>query len=212
MQAEAKKILFISTVAARGYAAVARIVGDGAEIEQESSWESAIEQSQHLFSALKKLAPTAPDVVIVHTGPGSFTGIRIGVSCANALGYAWKKPVIGVSTFEYAATESKDGILLVPGIKELFYSAQVVQGRIQNMFNGTREQIAAHYAVKNPHEMREIREISFFKMINFCVLSKKDQFTQEFNLNTHVVQPLYGAKAHITVKPQGGEKPPKTAS
>lgn len=31
----------------------------------------------------------------VHTGPGSFTGIRVGVSVANALGWSLKIPVNG---------------------------------------------------------------------------------------------------------------------
>ena len=31
----------------------------------------------------------------VHTGPGSFTGLRVGVAVANALSYALKLPVNG---------------------------------------------------------------------------------------------------------------------
>lgn len=31
--------------------------------------------------------------VEVNCGPGSFTGLRVGVSCANALGFALKVPV-----------------------------------------------------------------------------------------------------------------------
>ena len=33
--------------------------------------------------------------VEVETGPGSFTGLRVGVSCANALGFALGIPVNG---------------------------------------------------------------------------------------------------------------------
>lgn len=32
----------------------------------------------------------------VHTGPGSFTGLRVGVAVANALGYALNIPVNGL--------------------------------------------------------------------------------------------------------------------
>ncbi len=33
--------------------------------------------------------------IIVFRGPGSFTGLRIGISVANALGYALNIPVVG---------------------------------------------------------------------------------------------------------------------
>lgn len=40
------------------------------------------------------------EYLVVLTGPGSYTGLRIGVTLANALGYAWQIPVRGVSRFE----------------------------------------------------------------------------------------------------------------
>lgn len=42
--------------------------------------------------------------VIVTTGPGSFTGLRVGISAARGFGVATKVPVVGVSTLSaYAA-------------------------------------------------------------------------------------------------------------
>lgn len=40
------------------------------------------------------------DLIGVTAGPGAFTGIRIGLATARALGLALDKPVIGVSTFD----------------------------------------------------------------------------------------------------------------
>src|SRR3954469_18049169 len=44
------------------------------------------------------------DRVAVTTGPGSFTGLRVGLSAARGIGLAAAKPVVGVTTLAaYAA-------------------------------------------------------------------------------------------------------------
>ncbi|HHY04464.1 MAG TPA: tRNA (adenosine(37)-N6)-threonylcarbamoyltransferase complex dimerization subunit type 1 TsaB [Thermoanaerobacterales bacterium] len=40
------------------------------------------------------------DAVAVSKGPGSFTGIRIGMACAQGIAHACNKPIIGVNTLD----------------------------------------------------------------------------------------------------------------
>jgi tRNA threonylcarbamoyladenosine biosynthesis protein TsaB len=43
------------------------------------------------------------DAILVDVGPGSFTGIRVGVAAARALGFAWGVPVAGYASLALLA-------------------------------------------------------------------------------------------------------------
>lgn len=56
------------------------------------------------------------DLIAVDTGPGSFTGVRIGVMTAKALAWASARPIVGVTSLEaisQGVAADRDGDLLV---------------------------------------------------------------------------------------------------
>lgn len=76
-------------------------------------------ESLHVFieevitSANKNISDI--DAIAVSKGPGSYTGLRIGVSAAKGLCFALEKPLISVSTLEGLAHQLKiDDGLIVP--------------------------------------------------------------------------------------------------
>jgi len=74
---------------------------DGKTLLVEYTWEAHRELSNTLHAAidnvLKKAKKSIEDLerVAVYQGPGSFTGLRIGCSVANAIGYSLGIPVVG---------------------------------------------------------------------------------------------------------------------
>ena len=49
------------------------------------------------------VTPADLDAVAVSAGPGSYTGLRVGVATAKGLCYTWEKPLIAVSTLQMMA-------------------------------------------------------------------------------------------------------------
>lgn len=54
------------------------------------------------------------DKIFVVNGPGSFTGIRVGVTIAKTISYGLNKPLISLSELELLATTSTNSDYIVP--------------------------------------------------------------------------------------------------
>ncbi len=82
---------------------------EGGKLLAESYQNTGLTHSQTLMvmaeDALKQCGKTAADVqaVAVAQGPGSFTGVRIGVAAAKGLAWGKEIPCYGVSTLEAMA-------------------------------------------------------------------------------------------------------------
>lgn len=64
-----------------------------------------------------------PDSILVDCGPGSFTGVRVGLSAAHGLAIGWRVPVTGFSSLALIAAasgETQVAVALEGGHGELF--------------------------------------------------------------------------------------------
>jgi len=86
--------------------ATCALVRDGEVLgERTTSAARVLEAADHLLSE-SGLAAEAVSRLVVGTGPGSFTGIRIGLATARALAFALQIPSAGVSTLAALAAGS----------------------------------------------------------------------------------------------------------
>lgn len=102
------KILALDTTAKTASAALVEVRKDVPELISEYSMKTSGHSTTLLpmiESILKNTGNTAADVDLyaVSTGPGSFTGIRIGVSTVKGLAFVHDTPCVGVSSLEVLA-------------------------------------------------------------------------------------------------------------
>lgn len=106
-------------------------LGQGTEILAKKVIDpySSSEKLLPFFDVLLKereLEPENLEGIIVSLGPGSFTGLRIGVSLAKGLAFVLKVPVVGAPAFDsWVFSSSAQGILcpVRRGHSSKFYAA-----------------------------------------------------------------------------------------
>ena len=86
-------------------------------------WESGNKLSLQILDKLEELLTRSGHKksemggIVVFEGPGSFTGLRIGTSVANALAYSYQIPIVGTSGNNWI----QDGLLKLRKAKISIY-------------------------------------------------------------------------------------------
>lgn len=107
------------------------VMKDG-KILSESYINTALTHSRTLLDNIKRVLNQAEmtvsdiDKIALTVGPGSFTGVKIGVSCAKGLAYPEDKTCVAVSSLEAAA----QGVSLFDGL-----IVAVMDARRQSFYN-----------------------------------------------------------------------------
>ncbi|HEX4414425.1 MAG TPA: tRNA (adenosine(37)-N6)-threonylcarbamoyltransferase complex dimerization subunit type 1 TsaB [Lacipirellulaceae bacterium] len=107
-----KGILAIETSGRHGSVAILSVSSGGVRSVSQIALSGDERTAQALAPAIQSLlrksdwAPRNVRLVAVALGPGSFTGLRIGVTTAKAFAYATEAEIVGVNTLEVLATQT----------------------------------------------------------------------------------------------------------
>lgn len=91
---------------------IAAIV-ENSKILVSAELPAGLQNSKYLLPELQKgikeqqISLQQIDFIAVGIGPGSYTGIRVGVTCAKALAFALHKPLVGVCSLELFVPEQE---------------------------------------------------------------------------------------------------------
>lgn len=99
--------------------AIASIALYDGSVSAEITWHSGRNHSVELMvqvanlMQLRRIQPEQLTGVAAATGPGSYTGLRVGLAAAKGLCLALKVPIIGVCTLDILAEPHREGCLPV---------------------------------------------------------------------------------------------------
>ncbi|WP_419213796.1 tRNA (adenosine(37)-N6)-threonylcarbamoyltransferase complex dimerization subunit type 1 TsaB [Maribacter sp. X9] len=171
------------------------------------------------------------DAIAVSKGPGSYTGLRIGVSAAKGLCYALDKPLVSISTLESMAaqlvsTEEKVIIIPVLDARRMEVYAAVFDGQLhqiretraevinENSFQEYRDSKSLHFLGSGAQKIKDILDQANIQFHCEIVPSAKEMARLSFQKFTNndfedvaYFEPYYLKDFVLQTKKQIGSKP-----
>lgn len=181
------------------------------------AYKSKNDEAEKLMPLLLKLTKkhkvhlTDIKKVYVIKGPGSFTGLRVGVTIANTIAYLNKAKLYALNTFDYwwalfkslgiAEQKQKIALLLFAGSQGVYLSEKPGQlGKLIDLSelksHLQKQKITQLFGDISPEQKTFLEEFNFLKIKpNLATVIQKAKFTQ-----AKIVQPLYLKQPNITKK------------
>lgn len=198
-------VLYLDTTTTYLYAGIVSEHQLKAEVKEKLERDlstMALPRISELF-AKAKMQPEEIDKILVVRGPGSFTGIRIGVTIAKVYAWSQKKEISTISSLEAMAISSK---------RTSDYKVAVIDARRDSFFAGvfdsegnpvlaeqyiTRENLLNRISeLKSDKSLvwisnQSLKEIDDQEMYDPDILSIVEKYRNRTSVNPHAVNPEY---------------------
>jgi tRNA threonylcarbamoyladenosine biosynthesis protein TsaB len=171
------KVIGIETSGSIGSVAVC----SGDTIAGRKTFGKNLNHGKEIVSSLKaifdeiKWEPNDVDLIAVSIGPGSYTGLRIGITCAKTLAYGLGKPVIDVPTLDVLAENVKNDVENI---------CPVIDAKRKKVYaciyarNDTEKKRITDYLIISPRELLDILPKPVL-LFGDGVVTYKDVFSQK---------------------------------
>ena len=132
------------------------------------------------------LLPSYLNEIIVVNGPGSFTGVRIGVIIAKTLAYTLNIPIKTITSLEIFAVSNNSN-------KNKLVSISDLKGKYIGYFNKDNELINDYIYLKNSEYSEFIKDKEDYLIDNtkFDLNSIYNYLKTKESINPHLVNPIY---------------------
>lgn len=175
------------------------------KILKEKEWISENNESEKLMPEIddllknKKIKYDDLERIIVVKGPGSFTGLRVGVSVVNAIAYVQKIPVYGIDSFKFLRAKNEDDeievIVLFAGRSEVYVQltekSEPVIYKVEEAVDVLKEKgikkVFGEVLQEQKKSFKEVKLIESTKTFGETVLSLKEKELEKKN----IIEPLY---------------------
>lgn len=195
------KILYIDTSSSYLYTAISEEDKLISEVKKEFGHSLSEEALPSIVSMFKEnnINPTDINKIIVVNGPGSFTGIRIGITIAKIYAWSLKIPITTITSLEAMMLSSKENSYHVPLIdaRRKYVFAAIYDNKYQ--------QILKPQHIKIEELQQKLQEVDNYKVITKDELEEfedKEDYDPDLlkiinyykdkeSINPHAVNPDY---------------------
>lgn len=158
------------------------------ELKKESSRNHSVYTMPMIDEILKtnNLLPSYLNEIIVVNGPGSFTGVRIGVTIAKTLAYTLNIPIKTITSLKaYAVSSDKKTNKLV--------TIEDLKGKYIGYFDASNNLLNEYTYLKNDEYKEYIKDKEQYLINNniFDLNKIYKALKTEDNINPHIVNPIY---------------------